>query len=109
MVSAYSAGGWGRQDEFRLDASIGVPPDAFSETGQNWGLPVYRWDVIESRDDSWIRDRIRRSAELYDAYRIDHLVVFYRTYAIPLDGSRRSFSPDSEPAQLAQGERLMAR
>ena len=47
MVSGDSADVWARQDEFRLDASVGVPPDAFSETGQDWGLPVYRWDVSD--------------------------------------------------------------
>lgn len=108
MVAANSADVWADQDLFRLDASIGVPPDAFSETGQNWGLPVYRWDAIHARDDKWLRDRIRRTAELYDGYRIDHLVGFYRTYAIPHDGSPGFFIPDGEDAQLAQGERLMS-
>jgi 4-alpha-glucanotransferase len=46
MVSGDSADVWARQNEFRLDASVGVPPDAFSETGQDWGLPVYRWYVV---------------------------------------------------------------
>ena len=46
MVSGHSADVWARQHEFRIDASVGVPPDAFSETGQDWGLPVYRWDAI---------------------------------------------------------------
>ena len=46
MVSGDSADVWARQDEFRIDASVGVPPDAFSDTGQDWGLPAYRWDVL---------------------------------------------------------------
>ena len=50
MVSGDSADVWARQDEFRMDGSVGVPPDAFSETGQDWGLPVYRWDVLAQRD-----------------------------------------------------------
>ena len=109
MVAVNSADVWAHQDLFRLDASIGVPPDAFSDTGQNWGLPVYRWDAIAAQDDRWMRDRIRRSAALYDGYRIDHLVGFYRTYAIPHDGSPRYFIPEGEDAQCAQGERLMGR
>jgi 4-alpha-glucanotransferase len=107
MVAVNSADVWAHQELFRIDASIGVPPDAFSETGQNWGLPVYRWDEIQARDDRWMRDRIRRTAALYDGYRIDHLVGFYRTYAIPHDGSARFFIPEGESAQRAQGERLM--
>jgi len=52
MVSGDSADVWARQDEFRVDCSVGVPPDAFSETGQDWGLPVYRWEVFaESLQD----------------------------------------------------------
>ena len=46
MVDGDSADVWARQYQFRLDASIGAPPDAFSVTGQNWGMPLYRWDVI---------------------------------------------------------------
>ena len=106
MVSGHSADVWARQHEFRIDASVGTPPDAFSETGQDWGLPAYRWDVMERGDFEWIRQRARRSAELFDGYRIDHLVGFYRTYIRERDG-RASFSPPDEPSQLALGERLM--
>ena len=80
MVSGDSADVWARQDEFRLDVSVGVPPDAFSDDGQDWGLPAYRWDVFAERDFDWLRHRARRNADLYDGYRVDHLVGFYRTY-----------------------------
>ena len=49
MVSGHSADVWSRQHQFRIDASVGVPPDAFSESGQDWGLPVYRWEVDRGR------------------------------------------------------------
>jgi 4-alpha-glucanotransferase len=90
MVSGDSADVWARQDEFRLDASVGVPPDAFSETGQDWGLPVYRWDVFAQRDFDWLRDRAHRNADLFDGYRVDHLVGFYRTFYRANDGTRRT-------------------
>ena len=80
-----SADVWVRQNEFLLDASLGVPPDAFSATGQDWGMPVYRWEAIAAADFAWLRQRARRSADLYDGYRVDHLVGFYRTFARPLD------------------------
>ena len=76
MVSGDSADVWARQDEFRLDASIGVLPDAFSDTGQNWGMPVYRWDVLAERDFDWLATAPARNAELFDGYRVDHLVGF---------------------------------
>jgi 4-alpha-glucanotransferase len=105
-VGSDSADVWSRQQEFRLDASVGVPPDAFSETGQDWGLPAYRWGVVARRDYRWLRDRARRSSDLYDGYRIDHLVGFYRTYVRSKDG-RRQFVPATEARQLALGERLV--
>ncbi len=118
-VSGDSADVWARQGEFRVDVSVGTPPDAFSETGQNWALPAYRWDVIEAGGDEWFRQRARRSAALYDAYRIDHVVGFYRTFVRPLEeGPLYSltrardfepyFSPADEAAQRAQGDRVIA-
>ncbi len=107
MVSGDSADVWARQGEFQLDASVGTPPDAFSETGQNWGLPVYRWDVLAANDYTWLRQRAVRSASLYDGYRIDHLVGFYRTFVRPPTGEPY-FTPATEDEQLALGERLMA-
>ena len=107
MVSGDSADVWARQDEFRLDASVGVPPDAFSDTGQDWGLPVYRWDVFAGRNFDWLRDRARRNAELFDGYRVDHLVGFYRTYFRPHDGSEAQFTPPDEPGQIELGERVL--
>lgn len=107
MVGVDSADVWARQHAFRFDATIGVPPDAFSETGQDWGLPVYRWDVIAADDYEWIRQRARRSADLFRGYRIDHLVGFYRTYAIPKDGGPPTFHPSDQGEQIAQGETLV--
>ncbi|MBA3296989.1 MAG: 4-alpha-glucanotransferase [Acidobacteria bacterium] len=106
MVSGDSADVWARQHEFRMDASVGVPPDAFSETGQDWGLPIYRWDVHEQNGDEWIRMRARRSADLFDGFRVDHLVGFFRTFVRERDG-HTYFVPSDEPTQRAQGERIL--
>jgi 4-alpha-glucanotransferase len=106
MVSADSADVWARQHEFRVDASVGVPPDAFSETGQDWGLPVYRWDVHAASGYEWLRQRARRCVGLFDGFRVDHLVGFYRTF-VRERGGATYFVPADEPAQLAQGERLL--
>ena len=107
VVAIDSADVWAYQHEFQLDASVGVPPDAFSDVGQDWRLPLYRWDVICDRQYDWQRERARRSASLYSGYRIDHVVGFYRTYARSHDGAPGRFSPEGEAEQLAQGERLM--
>jgi 4-alpha-glucanotransferase len=107
MVATDSADVWARPGDFRLDARAGVPPDAFSAEGQDWGLPVYRWDVMAREGYPWIAERARRMAELYGAYRVDHVVGFYRSYFRPDDGSPPGFVPDGEAEQVRNGERVM--
>jgi 4-alpha-glucanotransferase len=107
MVAADSADVWARQHLFRFDATVGTSPDAFSETGQDWGLPVYRWDVMEKEDFRWLRQRARRMARLYDGYRVDHLVGFFRTYSRRIGEATGTFEPADEPSQIALGERLL--
>lgn len=98
---------WAHLDEFRLDVSVGVPPDAFSPTGQDWGLPMYRWDVIQARGFGWLRQRSRRMAALYDGVRVDHVIGLYRTYGRP-PGGEPFFSPGEESDQIAQGHAVMS-
>jgi 4-alpha-glucanotransferase len=107
MVDGDSADVWARPQNFHLDATVGVPPDAFSATGQDWGMPVYRWDAIGLEDFRWLRERARRAADLYDGYRVDHLVGFYRTYGRPKSGGAAFFTPPDEPTQTALGERVL--
>jgi 4-alpha-glucanotransferase len=106
MVSGDSADVWSRQQDFRFDASVGAPPDAFSETGQDWGFPAYRWNLIAAGGFRWLAARARRSAELYDGYRVDHLVGFFRTYVRSRDGTA-AFVPAAQHEQLLQGERVL--
>ena len=107
MVNGDSADVWARQRQFRFDVSVGAPPDAFSASGQDWGVPVCRWDVMAEDGFAWLRARARRSADLFDGYRVDHLVGFYRTYARPRDGSLPFFTPASEPDQIWLGETVL--
>ena len=109
MVALNSADVWARQHDFRLDASLGVPPDAFSETGQDWKLPVYEWDVIADGGFAWLRQRARRNAELFGGYRVDHLVGFFRTFWRALGDSTGPgwFTPAGEPAQTELGEQVL--
>jgi 4-alpha-glucanotransferase len=107
MVDGDSADVWAKRQHFRLDAGVGVPPDAFSATGQDWGMPVYNWEAMGIDDFRWLRERARRSADLFHAYRVDHLVGFYRTYGRPKDGGDPFFTPASEDVQRALGERVL--
>src|SRR3569833_1424188 len=78
FVSMDSADVWANPTIFELDDQLnpthiaGVPPDYFSPTGQRWGNPLYRWEVLEERGFEWWGERIRRSRELYDIIRLDH-------------------------------------
>lgn len=108
VVSADSADVWARQDEFLLEESVGAPPDAFSEAGQDWSLPPYRWEIVTARDFSWLRARVRRFANLFDGCRVDHVVGFYRTFVRPPGGGAGRFSPADETSQLSLGERALA-
>jgi 4-alpha-glucanotransferase len=107
MVTRDSADVWSRPQDFLLDAQVGTPPDAFSETGQEWGLPPYNWEILQEKNFDWLRMRARRMRELYDGFRIDHLVGFYRTYVRPFDGHPPYFSPADVPQQLSLGETLV--
>ncbi len=110
MVAGDSADVWSHQDEFRLDARVGAPPDAFSEVGQDWGLPVYRWDVMAESGFRWMRERARHSAELFDLYRVDHVVGLYRTFyregRQPKVGPG-TFTPAKQADQILLGETNM--
>ena len=106
MVSGHSADVWSRQHQFRLDASVGVPPDATSPEGQDWGLPAYRWDISAAEGHEWLQLRARRAAALFDGFRVDHLVGFFRTYIWERDRSA-AFSPAEESDQCLQGESIL--
>jgi 4-alpha-glucanotransferase len=70
-------------------------------------MPLYQWDIMAAEDFRWLRERARRNADLYDGYRVDHLVGFYRTYGRLKNGGEGFFTPPDEPSQLALGERLL--
>ena len=73
-------------DERKKPINIaGVPPDAFSETGQRWGNPLYNWDRMEQDDFAWWYKRMESSAKLYDVTRIDHFIGIVRYFSIPVE------------------------
>ena len=106
VVGTDSADVWAGQNEFRLDAALGAPPDAFNALGQNWGLPPCRWDVMATRGFTWLRLRLARMAALFDGCRIDHVVGYYRMYVGPAGGTP-TFVPRARREQRARGEHLL--
>jgi 4-alpha-glucanotransferase len=107
MVASDAADVWARREDFNTENRVGVPPDAFSPTGQDWGFPVYRWPEMKAAGYPWIRERARRMADLYDLYRVDHVVGLYRTYFFPGDKSPARFVPSVEVDQLHNGEAVL--
>jgi 4-alpha-glucanotransferase len=89
FVNFDSADVWTHPDLFRLSADLdpevvaGVPPDFFSKTGQRWGNPLYRWDVMQSQGYAWWIDRLRWATRNFDYIRLDHFRGFAQFWEIP--------------------------
>ena len=87
---------WVEPRYFNLNGQAGAPPDAFSTDGQNWGFPTYNWDEMLSDGCAWWVRRFRKMAQYFDAYRIDHVLGFFRIWEIPVpekSGLMGQFSP----------------
>lgn len=95
-VSPDSVDAWQYPGLFNLDSSAGAPPDAFAADGQNWGFPTYNWERMSRDGYSWWRRRLEKMAEYFDAYRVDHILGFFRIWEIPASvqsGMLGHFSP----------------
>ncbi len=103
-----SAEVWANQAMFDLARTVGAPPDAFSATGQRWGLPMPAWSAMRAGGFALIRIRTRRARQLFDLLRIDHVVGLYRTYGFGADPEAAgAFDPADPAEQLAQGEEII--
>lgn len=80
-----SVDAWSSPHLFNMDTQTGAPPDDFSYFGQNWGLPTYNWKAMEEDHYKWWKSRFGKMADYFDAYRIDHILGFFRIWEIPLD------------------------
>ncbi len=88
---------WCDREQFNLAVSAGAPPDMFAADGQNWGFPTYNWQVMAADGYAWWRRRLQYMSRFFDAYRIDHILGFFRIWEIPrtaTSGLAGSFSPN---------------
>ncbi|KAA6334413.1 4-alpha-glucanotransferase, partial [termite gut metagenome] len=83
-ISRDSVEAWTEPYYFNMNGQAGAPPDDFSVTGQNWGFPTYNWDVMEKDGYRWWMKRFQKMSEYFDAYRIDHILGFFRIWEIPI-------------------------
>ncbi|GHT73074.1 hypothetical protein FACS189456_3080 [Bacteroidia bacterium] len=95
-VARNSCDAWVAPSRYNMDAQAGAPPDAFSVTGQNWGFPTYNWSNMATDGYQWWKQRLQTMAAYFDAFRIDHILGFFRIWEIPLhsvQGLLGCFSP----------------
>lgn len=95
-VSPRSVDAWVEPELFNANGQAGAPPDDFSATGQNWGFPTYNWELMAKDGYQWWKKRFQKLSEYFDAYRIDHILGFFRIWEIPIDavwGLTGSFCP----------------
>ena len=95
-ITRNSADAWAEPGLFHMDSQAGAPPDDFAADGQNWGFPTYDWERMAADGYTWWKNRFRHMAEYFDAYRIDHVLGFFRIWEIPDDqtkGLMGHFSP----------------
>ena len=84
-ISRTSVDAWVYPELFNMDSSAGAPPDDFSVMGQNWGFPTYNWTKMAEDGYAWWKARFVKMAEYFDAYRIDHILGFFRIWEVPLE------------------------
>lgn len=109
LLNSESADVWRYQDLFNLQLGAGAPPDIYSQTGQNWGFPLYNWDQLASTDYHWWIRRLQTASKIYHMYRLDHIVGFFRIWAVPLDKSPKEgfFLPEDPDTWLPQGKAIL--
>ncbi len=84
-IYRYGADAWQSPSMYHMDMQAGAPPDGFTTAGQNWGFPTYNWEKMEADGFSWWRNRFEQMSYYFDAFRIDHILGFFRIWSVPID------------------------
>ncbi len=84
-VYRYGADAWQQPDLYHINMQSGAPPDDFAVKGQNWGFPTYNWEKMEDDGFAWWRKRFEQMSNYFDAFRIDHILGFFRIWSIPMN------------------------
>ena len=83
LMNEDSCDAWAYPEVFNQDLRAGAPADGDNPNGQNWGFPTYNWKNLKEDDYSWWKARLTNASKYYDAYRLDHILGFFRIWAIP--------------------------
>ncbi|WEK34490.1 MAG: 4-alpha-glucanotransferase [Candidatus Pseudobacter hemicellulosilyticus] len=84
-VYRYGCDAWMEPELYHMDVQAGAPPDDFAVSGQNWGFPTYNWERMAADGFEWWRRRFAQMGNYFDAFRIDHILGFFRIWSIPMD------------------------
>lgn len=109
LLNRDSSDVWQYPEIFDLSMQAGAPPDYYADEGQKWGFPLYRWEMLEHTGYSFWRKRLELAQRFYHIYRLDHIVGFFRIWAIPDDKPAREgfFFPQDENVWIPQGEKIL--
>jgi 4-alpha-glucanotransferase len=109
LISSDSVDTWYHPEFFDLNLAAGAPPDTYCQDGQYWGFPIYKWDIKRKTQFAWWKQRLSVASHFYDLYRIDHVVGFFRIWAIPLGHPSKEgkFIPEDEALWIPQGKELL--
>jgi 4-alpha-glucanotransferase len=84
-IYRYGCDAWTAPQLYNMNMQAGAPPDDFTIKGQNWGFPTYNWKKMEEDHFEWWRQRFHQMSNYFDAFRIDHILGFFRIWSIPVD------------------------
>jgi len=84
-IYRYGADAWRSPELYNMNMQAGAPPDDFAVKGQNWGFPTYNWHKMEENHFEWWKQRFHQMSNYFDAFRIDHILGFFRIWSIPTD------------------------
>jgi len=109
LLSPDSVDVWTHPNLFRLDLIAGAPPDRYNAHGQKWGFPLFNWDEMRKSEFSWWKQRLKTIESLYHIYRLDHVVGFFRIWAIPPEKPSEEgfFIPKDPPFWPRHGEEIL--
>ncbi|MDF2549821.1 MAG: malQ, partial [Chlamydiales bacterium] len=109
LLNQNSADVWLHRHWFDLTATAGAPPDMYTEEGQNWGFPIYNWAQLAADGYPLWKERLKVAENFYHIYRIDHVLGFFKIFAIPNDKQAKEgqFQPSGELEGIEQGRELL--
>lgn len=107
LVDRDSCDVWTNKESFSFEHTAGAPPDMMNADGQNWGLPLYNWQVMQEAGYPWWKERLKVAGTLYHTLRVDNILSFFQFWAVPPNTKANEgfFLPADEELALAQGKK----